>query len=511
MWIFYIIVFIIGASLYLAFLSIAIPGSAAVACVVYAVGLPAAYVAGLGTVLATRPKALPAPRRWPKPPAKGDPALLQYFYGPATADADHAVRVAYGNCQKLWKTGLDAIKASFDMDDATWFTWPLGLGGLIGLAAGTAAGALITSIFALIHVLVVAVSAGLVRALGAGLRAADSGLLWAKNVRMVCPYCYERVPYPAYDCPNPSCGHRHRDVRPGKYGIIRRRCNCGTPMNTLLLFGSSKMAAFCPHLGCERSLEHRPGEAPEIVLPFFGATGAGKTRLLYSMVAQLQAWTDKGRIKAEFGDSSTARELDVAGPLMRSGGSTIGTSVELPRAHVIRLTLKKGTRILQLYDAAGERFYNTDRTQELRYLSKARTFVLVIDPLSVESFWLQLPADTQEQLGPVRSVAPSPDLAYQQTHQQIEAMGVPLKKARLAVVFSRADLIGLPDGDVTEWARQELGLGNLIRSTTQNFKEARYFRTAAIMDGRGILHQSVVELMGWLMAREGVNLPGGTS
>jgi hypothetical protein len=229
------------------------------------------------------------------------------------------------------------------------------------------------------------------------------------------------------------------------------------------------------------------------------------------MVTQLQAWTDKGRIKAEFGDSSTARELDVAGPLMRSGGSTSGTSVELPRAHVIRLTLNKGTRILQLYDAAGERFYNTDRTQELRYLSKARTFVLVIDPLSVESFWLQLPADTQEQLGPVRSVAPSPDLAYQQTHQQIEAMGVPLKKARLAVVFSRADLIGLPDGDVTEWARQELGLGNLIRSTTQNFKEARYFRTAAIMDGHGILHQSVVELMAWLMAREGVNLPGGTS
>ena len=73
-----------------------------------------------------------------------------------------------------------------------------------------------------------------------------------------------------------------------------------------------------------------------------------------------------------------------------------------------------------LYDAAGERFYNTDRTQELRYLNKARTFILVIDPLSVESFWQQLPAATQQQLGSVRSAAPSPDLAYQQTHQQIE-------------------------------------------------------------------------------------------
>ncbi len=96
--------------------------------------------------------------------------------------------------------------------------------------------------------------------------------------------------------------------------------------------------------------------------PFFGATGAGKTRLLFSMVTQLQAWTEKGETKAEFGDSS-ARELDIASTVMRSGTSTIGTSVELPRAHVIRLILKKGARILQLYDAAGERFYNTDRTR----------------------------------------------------------------------------------------------------------------------------------------------------
>ena len=118
MWILYVIAFIIGASLYLAYLSIAIPAAAAAACVLYAVGLPTAYVTGLGKVLATRPEELPAPRHWPKPPAKGDPALLQYFYGPARADADHAARVAYDNCQQLWNKGLDLIKESFDQDDA---------------------------------------------------------------------------------------------------------------------------------------------------------------------------------------------------------------------------------------------------------------------------------------------------------------------------------------------------------------------------------------------------------
>ncbi len=509
MWILYIAGFLIVVSLYAGYLMITIPASAAVACAVYAIGMPSVYLKGLGNVLAVRPPELPAPKRWLKPPANGDPATLQYFYGPAMADADHAVRVATGNCEKLWDSGVKAAGETFSGDDAAWFTVPLGIGGFVGMVAGTVAGALITAVLAFIHLLVVAVSAGLVRVTGAALRGVDSAMLWVKNVKMVCPHCYERVPYPAYDCPGPDCNLRHRDVRPGMFGIIRRRCRCGTRMNTLLLFGSSRMAAFCPHPGCERSLEHRPGEAPEIVLPFFGATGAGKTRLLFSMVTQLQAWTEKGETKAEFGDSS-ARELDIASTVMRSGTSTIGTSVELPRAHVIRLILKKGTRILQLYDAAGERFYNTDRTQELRYLNKARTFILVIDPLSVESFWQQLSAGTQAELSSVRSTAPSPELAYQQTHQQIEAMGVELKKVRLAVVFSRADLIGMPDGDVTEWARSVLGLGNLIRSTTQNFKEARYFRTAAVMDAEGLMDKSIAELMRWVLAREGVDLPGGT-
>lgn len=506
----YAVGFLIAAGLYLAYLAVTVPASAAVACAAYAIGMPAAYLNGLGQVLVARPSALPAPRKWPEPPADGDPAILQYFYGPAMADADHAVRVAFGNCRKLWDSGAKAARDCVTGDEVAWFTGPLGVGGAIGMAVGTAAGALITAAFAAIHLVVVMTSAGLVRVTGAVLRGADSALLRVKNVRMVCPYCYERVPYPGYDCPGDNCAYRHKDVRPGRYGIVRRRCRCGARMNTLLLLGSSRMAAFCPHPGCGRSLEHRPGKAPEMVLPFFGATGAGKTRLLFSMVTQLREWTEKGRLKAESGDSSTARQLEIADPVMRSGGSTIGTSVELPRGYVIRLTLGKHTRILHLFDAAGERFYHTERTQELTYLSKARTLILVIDPLSVEAFWRTLPAATQAELSPARSAAPSPELAYQQTHQQIEAMGVPLKKVRLAVAFSRADLIGLPDGDVAQWARTELGLGNLIRSIKQNFADVGYFRTAAIMDADGGMHASIAELMGWVMAGEGVELPGMT-
>src|SRR5215831_3907843 len=493
------------ALFYVVYLAIVVPAAALAAGVTYCVGVPARYFIALGRVLVVRPPGLPAPQRQPRLPAGADPAVLQYFYGPAVADAEQAIRAAYDDCRRFWDAGAGRIR-SFFRGDKPWVNRPLGVGVAAGMAVGTAAGALAAAGCALIQLVVVGVSAGLVRAAGAALRGADSAFLRVRNIRIVCPACSERVPYPGYVCPGSGCARRHRDVRPGRFGIMRRRCRCGTRMSTLLLFGSSRMAAFCPY--CGHPLEHRPGEAPEIVLPFFGATGAGKTRLLFSMVTQLHVWSDQKQLTAEFGDSSTARELDVADRLLRSGTSTIGTSVELPRAHVIRLILKKGTRILQMYDAAGERFYNTDRTQELGYLNKARTFILVIDPLSVEAFWQQLPASKQAELSSLRSAAPSPDLAYQQTHQQIEAMGVQLRKARLAVVFSRADLIGSPGGDVAEWARSELGLGNLVRSATQNFKEAHYFRTAAVMDSGGLVHESIAVLMRWVLARDGVELPG---
>jgi Double-GTPase 2 len=517
-WLLYILVF----CLYLGYLAVCGPAAAAVAFAGYAICVPGAYLASMRTVLAARPPELPAPRRPPRPPADGDPAVLQYFYGPALADTDHVLRLALASCRKLWEFGVGTVAQSFDTDDAVWLTGPLGVGGAIGMGLGTVAGALVAVVLALAYLLVVVVCAAFVRTAGALLRGADSVLLAVKNITMVCPHCYQRVPYPAYDCPGPGCTRRHRDVRPGRYGVLRRRCRCGAPLHTLLLLGSSRMAAFCPHPGCEGSLEHRPGEVPEIVLPLFGATGAGKTRLLFAMVTQLRSWTEQGQLEAGFGDSATTRELAVAEGLIRSGGSTTGTSIELPRAHVIRLKLKQGVRILQLYDAAGERFYHTDRTQELRYLSQARTFILVIDPLSVPGFWQQLPADTQAALSSVRSAAPSPELAYQQTHQEIEAMGVRLAKVRLAVVFSRADLIDVPDGEVSQnevsqnevsqnevsqWARRELGLGNLVRSAAANFKETGYFRTAAVAGPDGLMHPSVAQLMRWVMSREGVELP----
>ena len=543
----YVLLFIVVAALYLGYLALAVPIAAIFAFVVYGLGMPTAYFVGLWRVLVIRPPWLSSPKRLPKIPEGADPAVLEYFYGPALTDADHAMRVAYGNCRSLWQRGARAVVSSFGRQEVV-LTGPLGVGGAVGMAAGTAVGTVAAAGCALVHLLAVGISAVSVRAAGTVLRIVDSAVLRIKNIRMVCPKCYERVPYPAYECPGRACARRHHDVRPGQFGIVRRRCQCGTRMKTLLLFGSAQMDAYCPH--CGTSLEHRPGKAPEIVLPFFGAAGAGKTRLLFSMVAQLRLWSEEAgrrldgsdqetaaaeqsdgdrpeaersgqkraeikrvgeeRFVAELADTVTIGKLENASKWLSPGNATDKTPPELPRAYIVRLTTNHDAWLLHLFDAAGEFFYTPERTQELRYFSQAKTFILVIDPLSVESCWDRLLPDQQAELKAVRSAAPAPDLAYQQAHQEIEAMGVQLSKAHLAVVFSRADLIDTPGDDVATWATDELGLGNLVRSARLNFKEASFFHTAAVIADGG-MHKSVPALIRWVLARNGVNLPGDLS
>lgn len=497
---------LIVAVAYCGYVVIAVPIAAAAACVVYTLLIPGTYLLVLSRVLVTRPAWLPDHKRVLRVPKNADPAVPQYFYGPAAADADLAVRVAYDDCRRRWNSGARRVIRSFG-SASPLLTMPLGVGYAAGMALGTLLGAVAAAGCALAQAMVVAILAGSARAAGTVLRGLDSALLRIKHVKMFCPVCFERVPYPGYLCPG-DCDRPHHDVRPGRFGIVRRRCQCGAPIRTLLLFGSSRMTAFCPH--CDHLLEHRPGEAPEIVLPFFGAVGAGKTRLLFSVVTQLQAWDEAEQLTAEFADSVTKRELATAEGILRSGASTSATPPQLPRAHVIRLVTGKSTRILHMFDAAGERFHHVERTQELGYLARARTFVLVIDPLSVNSFWERLPADRQAELKPVRSTDPSPDTAFHQAYQAIEAMGVRLKEARLAVVFSKRDKIDAPDGDAAEWADRELGLGNLVRSVNLQFKESRFMCVAAIMEATG-MHESNAALLRWMLADAGVTLPGSES
>ena len=140
----YALIVLLGILLGLAYVACAVPIAAIAAFAVCALGMPVAYLIGLERVLVGRAPSLPSPVRQVKLPADADPAVPQYFYGPALADADLAVRIASGECRRLCRRVGRTVRSAFDTDLPP-LTWPLGLGGAIGMAVGTAVGAVATA------------------------------------------------------------------------------------------------------------------------------------------------------------------------------------------------------------------------------------------------------------------------------------------------------------------------------------------------------------------------------
>lgn len=476
------------------------------------IGQPfAEYMIASVQVLYTRPSGLPARKRVFTPPAGGDPARPSYFYGPARSDVHYIRQVAWSEWQRAaqwWQE--EAVGALRDPDTASpSLTWPVAAGLTVGLIVALPLAALPAGAVWLIQEMLVGVATVGVRCTAAILRAVDSGLLFVRHVQVRCVACFEGLSYPAYLCPNLECRDIHWDIRPGPYGVLRRKCHCGQPMPTLLLLGAArKLDAICSNRACKQPLEHRPGEEREVIFPLFGAKGAGKTLLLYGIIKTLQASVRPG-IRVETGDASTAsriRDLDSA---LAEDYPVPATAAELPKAYVLRLRIGRYRRIVQLIDAAGELFYSSQRSEDLVYLGAANTFVLVIDPLSINDFWDRLPSAKQDRLAAGRSVAPHPQPVYQQTADRITEMGGQRAPRRLAIVLSRADVIGQEFGPgastgdgVRTWAEDALGLAGLIREAKFDFRDVALFHTAPF----GSKENCLTDLVHWLMRAEGAPL-----
>ncbi|WP_017569954.1 TRAFAC clade GTPase domain-containing protein [Nocardiopsis halotolerans] len=366
----------------------------------------------------------------------------------------------------------------------------------------------------LVHALVVGLYLAVAWAAVGVLRLADSGLLLVRRIRMVCPGCFLRLGYPAYLCAR--CGRRHGSIRPGSRGVWRRRCLCGTRLPTLLLLGSADLEARCPH--CDRGLEHRPGEAREFVLPLFGGTGAGKTRLVTGLnLALTQAASHAPEAYVEPVGEETVRRLRDCERMLSSGYRTAPTP---PGREVRGLTVRVGVDnkalLMQLFDAAGERFNRSATAEELAYLGRASTFVLVVDPLGIESVWRSLTSRERDQLAGDRSHTRDPELAYgavrDEIRRQYRMLGRRrgrrgLRRARLAVVVTRGDLvrgtaIAPGETDPREWAERTLGLGNLLRDAEADFGRTRVFLTSAVTDGEGRADPSLGVLLRWMLEGE---------
>jgi hypothetical protein len=477
---------------------------AAIVCVLVAFSqVIAECVIAVVQVLFTHPSELPERANVFTVPPDGERAKPNYFYGPARSDARYVWQVTWDRWQRAAVRWRDRIRSLFEPGNRVLaFSAPIGAGLTAGLAVTLPVVALVMGLAWLASEILLNLCTAGLRCTAMALRAVDSGLLFARHIRVRCIACFEAIPYPAYLCP--ECKTPQWDIRPGPYGVLHRTCECGHRMPTLLLLGTAQLEAICPRRGCGQPLEYRPGEVQEVILPLFGPKAAGKTVLLWGIVKTLRKSVRPG-IRVDYGNADTAArlaELDVA----IAKRSPVPATPAVPlKTYVLRLQIGRYHRILQVPDPAGELFYDSRRSADLLFLGAASTFILVIDPLSIDDCWQRLPKARQAQLTDYPSPAPHPQEVYQQTAERIEQMGKRNARRRLAIVFSRADLLesehGLAAGDgeeVLKWAEDSLGLAGLLRDARSDFQEVAVFHTAPF----GRRENGLEALVRWIMRAE---------
>jgi len=440
-----------------------------------------------------------------------EPAYEHYLFGQARRDLRLALSRAVTRLRRDFSADTrQVVNARLIGPWTLTFLWRrlFGLMVLAGLILGTLAGVVLLAAATAVQVLFVIIFTWIGISAILALRAVDSTLLRIKGIRMTCPRCYRHISYPSYRCP--GCGVLHHDIRPGRYGVLRRHCgSCGKSLPTLLILGSYRMTAFCPFEGCEVQLADDEGTAAELMLAFFGGSNAGKTRLLTVMVMGLQDHAAQQAETIKFADRLTARRVGELTPAVFSNLPTSRTGPEQPRAYSLYVKSgRKNRRLVHLFDTAGEKFYESEKLAALQFFRSSGTFIFVIDPLSIDSVWEQLEPSRQSELAP--RADHSPTYVFQQVVRNVEEMNVDLKQIRLGVAVSKADVLareeppapGQDSASVENWL-EEMKLDDLVRSMRHSFGEVRFFHTSAMLTD-GHISASVDELIDWSLAGSGV-------
>jgi hypothetical protein len=323
------------------------------------------------------------------------------------------------------------------------------------------------------------------------------------------PQCYHVTPWPAYRCP--GCSKLHRDIRPGRLGLLARRCECGRLLPTMVLRAAWRLEAVCQR--CEEPLRVGSAALRDVRIPIFGDTSAGKTRFLYAGLDSLIDTASRAHIPFGFPDEESENQATVALDLIRSGQDTVKTSLTLPTALTCRMGSGLRSTLVHLFDAAGEHYRGAQLHDSLGFLDHGHGLVYVLDPFSVGSVHDRMAGQNAMAIRLAHVAAGDPETAYGEVVSRLRDSGVEAGAQRLAIVVSKADLLSaggleLPgeSGAIADWLT-EAGVHNLVLSARRDFAEARYFAVASLAATETTRFRDPGAPLRWLLTSRGVRLP----
>lgn len=335
------------------------------------------------------------------PPYKGavfeEYAAKMYIMGPVFADIFSVIKTA--------------IKLNFrhrmdfsDSDKGNWFLTAVVRIYIIGRGISIYVFGLLFSIaISLVIMIVSACCASLLFPVIGVFLLSESIYFKSKQINFRCASCKKEYSLPKYICP--SCGIYHNWLKPGRFGIVHRKCLCGTILpltvktkgkvfSTDPLTGAivtyplmlSEIDCVCPFCG----EENNAGLSHNISIALVGGASAGKTT--FKVAFQQQFLTDeaiKQDLEVDFPDKESEDEYEMAGQYF-SGRAVIpatnsGVKSDISTfSFILRNSAFQADRTVQIYDLPGERFESGTAREHWEHFSFTDGIVFLIDPFSID-------------------------------------------------------------------------------------------------------------------------------
>lgn len=488
------------------------------------------------------------PTRPPKPRRPADPAKVSYLFGPGFADISRVIRSTTDKA----RTNIDDMtRAAVEVSEGTTFD------SMIVRAGWTACryvywlacclGMVVTSVVFCVGMLLPQVIAFLCYELvGATLCGiawlTDTMFLAILRISNVCDYCHKRFARPVYQCPN--CGAKHRDLFPGRYGILHHTCQCGQKLPSSVLDRRRprrKLTALCPYcLAAGHDEIIRSAGSRTICIPVVGGASSGKTSFINAYaVSMITSRAGAHGLTTRFYDK--VREQRFATMMADSErGFVDKTAVETDEQRASAFSMSfyldgaglRPSRLMQLLDIAGETFVRGAENEQQNQYAHCEGIVLVIDPLAIPQVKARVASGLRGTDAGSISASPLGDV-MNALHNDIDANLTRNRGKRLttplAVVINKVDAapllderLGAPaiarfrqaepercanDLDTMDFlCRQflvDMDMGDVVDMIQQQFATSRFFAVSAIGHTAGegrFMPRGVDDVIDWIVS-----------
>lgn len=280
------------------------------------------------------------------------------------------------------------------------------------------------------------------------------GLLWLiekkhlRKISFICPECKESSTLPAYLCP--SCGEKHEDMIPGKYGLVFRTCNCGKRMATTFLLRRKKYQACCPNCG----IFLPDKENRTISIPVIGGRSVGKTAFINAFISQfmnyivpVNKWEMKPYSQEKERILEAIKKDYIAGTARITDSNTqIEEASSVSYSFFLKGKKLKPERLFHIYDISGKVFVEHKEHEIQRQYVGCQGIILILDPLTIEEVrYIYADRLTQRDIEGIGSDTIYAVIdAFFNTLREVTGISVHKKlDIPLAIVINKCDIVDL--------------------------------------------------------------------